>query len=77
MDALEQLKSLIDSFVDKAEELKDKVYTFDEDEYVKEFKNLTDSMRIENEKTIDILDELDEVLFKLNLLSDDINNIIN
>lgn len=77
MDALEQLKNLIDSFVDKAEELKDKVYAFDEDEYAREFKNLTDSMRIENEKTIDVLDELNEALFKLNLLSDDINNIIN
>lgn len=77
MDALEQLSYLIDSFIDEAEKLKDKIRPFDEDVFREEGFIVTDSMSFKNGKTIDALDELDDLLFRLNELSDDISDIIN
>lgn len=77
MGALEQLSYLIDSFIDEAEKLKDKICPFDEDVFREEGFTVTDSMSFKNEKTIDALDELDDLLFRLNELSDDISDIIN
>lgn len=77
MDALEQLSYLIDRFIDEAESLKDKIRPFDTDVWAEKGFTVTDKMIFENEKTIDVLDELDDLLFRLNELSDDITEIIN
>lgn len=77
MNALEQLSYLIDKFTDEAESLKNKIRPFDADVWAEEGFTVTDKMLIENEKTIDVLDELDDLLFRLNELSDDITEIIN
>lgn len=77
MNALEQLSYLIDRFIDEAESLKDKIRPFDVDVWAEEGFTVTDKMIVENEKTMDVLDELDDLLFRLNELSDDITEIIN
>lgn len=77
MNALEQLSYLIDRFIDEAESLKDKIRPLDTDVWAEQGFTVTDKMLIENEKTMDVLDELDDLLFRLNELSDDITEIIN